>query len=125
MFPTCQCPLELIPHFYDTPSKTYFLPVTGTRCHISLDTGLSIALNTTVVILFFHSRDKLSCTFLPGSGTFFPRLASNAVVSSLFDRISTCRIARPLLDARSGTNGPKCSNSPLNYLISLPKHRFH
>ena len=31
------------------------------------------------------------------------RLASNAVVSSLFDRISTCRIARPLLDARSGT----------------------
>ena len=32
------------------------------------------------------------------------RLASNAVVSSLFDRISTCRIARPLLDARSGTN---------------------
>ncbi|MFR5503962.1 MAG: hypothetical protein ACLTJH_08505, partial [Lachnospiraceae bacterium] len=28
---------------------------------------------------------------------------SNAVVSSLFDRISTCRIARPLLDARSGT----------------------
>ena len=32
------------------------------------------------------------------------RLASNAVVSSLFDRISICRIARPLLDARSGTN---------------------
>ena len=32
------------------------------------------------------------------------RLASNAVVSSLFDRISTCRIARPSLDARSGTN---------------------
>ena len=31
------------------------------------------------------------------------RLASNAVVSSLFDSISTCRIARPLLDARSGT----------------------
>ena len=31
------------------------------------------------------------------------RLASNAVVSSLFDRISTCRIARPLLDARSDT----------------------
>ena len=31
------------------------------------------------------------------------RLTSNAVVSSLFDRISTCRIARPLLDARSGT----------------------
>ena len=33
-----------------------------------------------------------------------PRLASNAVVSSLFDRSSTCRIARPSLDARSGTN---------------------
>ena len=32
------------------------------------------------------------------------RLASNAVVSSLFDRISTCRIARPSLDALSGTN---------------------
>ena len=26
------------------------------------------------------------------------------MVSSLFDRISTCRIARPSLDARSGTN---------------------
>ena len=33
-----------------------------------------------------------------------PRLASNAVVSNLFDRSSTCRIARPSLDARSGTN---------------------
>ena len=32
------------------------------------------------------------------------RLASNAVVSSLFDRISTCRIARPSLDALSGTH---------------------
>ena len=29
-----------------------------------------------------------------------PRLASNAVVSSLFDRISTCRIVHPWLDAR-------------------------
>ena len=31
------------------------------RC-TSLDTGLSIALNTTVVILFFHSLDKLRCS---------------------------------------------------------------
>ena len=30
-----------------------------------------------------------------------PKLASNAVVNSLFGRISTCRIAFPLLDARS------------------------
>ena len=28
----------------------------------TLDTGLSIALNTTVVILFFHSLDKLRCS---------------------------------------------------------------
>ena len=33
-----------------------------------------------------------------------PKLASNAVVSSLFDRSSTCRIARPSLDARSDPN---------------------
>ena len=31
------------------------------------------------------------------------RLASNAVVSSLFDEISTRRIVHPLLDARTGT----------------------
>ena len=31
-------------------------------------------------------------------------VASNAVVSSLFDGISTRRIVHPLLDARSGTN---------------------
>ena len=36
------------------------------------------------------------------------RLASNAVVSSLFDRISTCWIVHPLLDARSGTNVEEC-----------------
>ena len=29
---------------------------------LTLDTGLSIALNTTVVILFFHSLDKLRCS---------------------------------------------------------------
>ena len=36
------------------------------------------------------------------------RLASNAVVSSLFDRISTCWIVHPLLDARAGTSVPNC-----------------
>ena len=49
------------------------------------------------------------------------RLASNAVVSSLFDRISTCRIARPLLDARSDTK-VQClttmlSGPPFDFLV--------
>lgn len=56
----------------------------------------------------FHRSIVIPAT-LPSTLTHYiavihSRLASNTMVSSLFDRISTCRIARPLLDARSGTN---------------------
>ena len=44
------------------------------------------------------------------------RLASNAVVSSLFDRISTCWIVHPLPDALSGTWS---FNYPIIVLILL------
>ena len=50
------------------------------------------------------------------------RLASNAVVSSLFDRISTCRIAHPSLDARTGTN--VVWNRPHGLLNQHLMHRY-
>ena len=46
-----------------------------------------------------RSLALLSIEASPSSRNVCPRLASNAVASSLFDRISTCRIMYPLVGA--------------------------
>ena len=48
--------------------------------------------------------------------------ASNAVVNSLFDRISTRRIVHPLLDARTDTNVVKTVSFWILLIFSLSTH---